>query len=69
MIVALAPDLDPPTRRRALAAAEGNPLYLSQILAMLCEGRVQADGMPDSADDPGASQRPPGPAGARRAGR
>ena len=38
MIAALAPDLDAETRRRAQTAAEGNPLYLGQILAMLSSG-------------------------------
>ena len=46
MIAALAPDLDADTRRRAMAAAEGNPLYLGQIVAMLSEGGLPAGEVP-----------------------
>ena len=46
MIAVLAPGFDPDTRRRALAAAEGNPLYLGQIVAMLSEGGLAAGEVP-----------------------
>ncbi len=46
MIAGLAPDLDPETRGRAQAAAEGNPLFLGQILAMLSEHGAPAGEMP-----------------------
>ena len=46
MIAGLAPDLDPETRGRAQAAAEGNPLFLGQILAMLGEHGPPAGEMP-----------------------
>jgi DNA-binding SARP family transcriptional activator len=46
MIAALEPGLDADTRRRALRAAEGNPLYLGQIVAMLSEGGLPAGEVP-----------------------
>ena len=46
MIAALAPDFEADTRRRALDAAEGNPLYLGQIVAMLSERGLAAGEVP-----------------------
>jgi predicted ATPase len=46
MIAALAPGLDSDTRGRALTAAEGNPLYLGQIVAMLSEEGLPAGEVP-----------------------
>ena len=69
--------LDDAMRGRIVAAAEGNPLFVEELLAMLVEDglleretAVAARGdcrRPDAADDPGAARRPPRPAGAASA--
>ena len=63
----LAGGLAQETRARVLETAEGNPLFIEQLVAMIAEAR-SADGEPvDPADDRRAALGAPGSARARRA--
>ena len=59
--------LDAEVRQRILAAADGNPLFLEEMVAMVAEDGGGGDRRP--ADDPGAPAGPPRPARGGRARR
>ena len=52
---------DPPSARAVTEAAEGNPLFVEQMVAMLAEGDAD-HGSRDPADDPGSAGRATRPA-------
>ncbi len=59
--------LESDQRTRIVEAAEGNPLFLEQLLALALEGGLDRARVPG--DDPGAARRAPRPARPRRARR
>ena len=59
----LAPNLDAAARARAAEAAEGNPLFLEQLLALAAE---DGDELPLPPHHPGAARRPARPSRGRR---